>query len=79
MMSHQACDAYNLVEILRRCRETFCLGHSDETRPYSSAGLKGVISQTSVTFTSIVTECLVLSIEGYNIITFVSFKKLFEL
>jgi hypothetical protein len=80
MMCHLECDAYNLVEISRRFRETCCLGHGVETRPYTSAGLQGVISQTSLTFTSIVTECLVLSIEGYNFITcFVSFKKLFEL
>jgi hypothetical protein len=79
MMCHLAYNAYNLIETRRHFKETCCLRHSEGIRPYTSNGPQGVISQTSAAFMSILRECLVLSIEGYNIITcFVSFKKLFR-
>jgi hypothetical protein len=79
MLCHLTYDAYNLIEIRGRFGETCCLSHGEKTRPYTSVCLQGVISKTSVTFTSIVTGSLVLSLEDHNIITcFVSFKKLFE-
>jgi hypothetical protein len=39
-MCYLACDAYNLIEIRRRFRETFCLSHSEGTCLYTSTGLQ---------------------------------------